>query len=324
MKFDHILFPVDFSEHCREVNAEVEWLASRFGSRVTLLHVFEIPASWYGTGEAPLINPECLRAVAQSEEQRLKEYRLNLPEERIERIIAEGGAAWHITNWANEHDLDLIVMGTRGLGNVRGLLMGSVAAKVIHDASCPVWTDALLHPDASTIQRDYKNLVCAIDIDDEAVSVLRFTGALARELGATVHVVHAVPEAETRPAKYLDFDLHAYLMDSARVAISKLQREAGTEFPVGIKASSIANAVSDVAMQQNADLVIIGRGKAQQTLGRLRTHSYQIIRDAPCPVLSYLPAQEAPSVQPETQHASQKTGSTKAAECQTAPVLRSA
>jgi nucleotide-binding universal stress UspA family protein len=159
MKFDHILFPEDFSEHCRELNAEVEWLASRFGSRVTLLHVFEIPASWYGTGEAPLINPECLRAVAQSEEQRLKEYRLNVPGERIERIIAEGGAAWHITNWANEHDVDLIVMGTRGLGNVRGLLMGSVAAKVIHDASCPVWTDALLHPDASATERDYKNLV---------------------------------------------------------------------------------------------------------------------------------------------------------------------
>ena len=169
----------------------------------------------------------------------------------------------------------------------RGLLMGSVAAKVIHDASCSL-SRCLAARGCKHDTAQLSNLVCAIDIDDEAVSVLRFTGALARELGATVHVVHGVPEAETRPAKYLDFDLHAYLMDSARVAISKLQREAGTEFPVSIKASPIANAVSDVAMQQNADLVIIGRGKAQQTLGRLRTHSTKLFESA-------LPGSELPA-----------------------------
>ena len=302
MKFDHILFPIDFSDHCRGLNSEVEWLAARFGSRVTLLHVFEIPASWYGTGEAPVINPECLRTFVDSEEQRLKEYRLNVPESLIQRVIAEGGAAWHITNWANEHNVDLIVMGTRGLGNVSGFLMGSVAAKVIHDAACPVWTDALLHTDTAAGLRDYNNLVCAIDITEEAVPVLRFAEALARDFGAKVHIAHGVPGAETRPSKYFDFDLHAYLMDSARVAISKLQREAGTDFPVSIKARRIADAVSEVAREQKADLVVIGRGKAHQALGRLRTHAYQIIRDAPCSVLSYLPVQEPPLVDPITQN----------------------
>ena len=308
MKFDHILFPVDFSDHCRGLNSEVEWLAARFESRVTLMHVFEIPASWYGAGagEASLITPECLRTFVELEEQRLKDYKLNVPEERMQRIIAEGGPAWNITNWANEHDVDLIMMGTRGLGKIRGLLMGSVAAKVIHDASCPVWTDAMLHSKDNESRRDYRTLVCAIDVTDEAIPLLRFTDTLAHELGAKAHVVHAVPEAETRPSKYLDFDIHSYVMDSVRVAISKLQREAGTAFPVSIKASRIADAVSDVALEQKADLVIIGRGKAHQTLGRLRTHAYQIIRDAPCPVLSCLPVRETPSIHPETQTISQK------------------
>jgi nucleotide-binding universal stress UspA family protein len=128
---------------------------------------------------------------------------------------------------------------------------------------------------------------------------------LARELGAKVHVAHGVPEAETRPSKYFDFDLHAYLMDSAHVAISKLQREAKTEFPASIKASPIAKAVSEAALEQGADLIIIGQGKAQQAFGRLRTHAYQIIRDAPCPVLSCLPAREAVSIR-ETQATSQQ------------------
>ena len=152
---------------------------------------------------------------------------------------------------------------------------------------------------------DFRTVICAIDTTDEAVPLLRFADALARELGAKVHIAHGVPEAETRPSRYLDFDLHAYLMDSAHVALSKLQREAGTEFPASIKASPIANAVSEAALEQNADLVIIGQGRAQQTFGRLRTHAYQIIRDAPCAVLSCLPARETVSIR-ETQATSQE------------------
>jgi hypothetical protein len=114
-----------------------------------------------------------------------------------------------------------------------------------------------------------------------------------------VHLVHGVPAAETRPSKYFDFDLHSYLTDSARVTISTLQREADTAFPVNIQACRIADAVSKVALEQSADLVVIGAGRAREVFGRLRTHSYQIIRDAPCPVLSYLPGREA--TEPKTQ-----------------------
>jgi nucleotide-binding universal stress UspA family protein len=56
MKFDRILFPVDFSESSRTLNAQVEWLAARFNSTVTLLHVFEIPSSWYGGADAPMLS----------------------------------------------------------------------------------------------------------------------------------------------------------------------------------------------------------------------------------------------------------------------------
>jgi nucleotide-binding universal stress UspA family protein len=36
----------------------------------------------------------------------------------------------------------------------------------------------------------------------------------------------------------------------------------------------------------SADLVVMGRGRATRTLGRLRSNVYSIIRDAPCPVIS--------------------------------------
>ena len=44
--------------------------------------------------------------------------------------------------------------------------------------------------------------------------------------------------------------------------------------------------VAEAAERYQADLVLIGRGSLAKFAGRLRTHEYSIIRDAPCPVLS--------------------------------------
>jgi nucleotide-binding universal stress UspA family protein len=287
MNFDHILFPIDFSNQCSGLKNQVEWLAGRFGSRVTLLHVFEIPASWYGSSEAMFVNSDCFEPIKDEAKRRLREYSINVPEERVERFVGEGDATAHITQWASESDVDLIVMGTHGYGKFRGLLLGSVTAKVLHDVSCPVWTNALVNPKEDNPVAGFSNIVCALELTDEAVPLLHFTQELAQELVAKVHIVHSVPKMEARPDKYFDFDLHRYLTESARVEISKRQREAGTDFPITISDGRIATGVADVARDEGADLIVVGRGKCQEPFGRLRTHTYGIIREAPCPVLSY-------------------------------------
>ena len=52
--------------------------------------------------------------------------------------ILEGSAAEVVLNVANVRDIDLIVMGSRGHGKLRGLLLGSQSQKVLHHAPCPV------------------------------------------------------------------------------------------------------------------------------------------------------------------------------------------
>jgi hypothetical protein len=44
--------------------------------------------------------------------------------------------------------------------------------------------------------------------------------------------------------------------------------------------------VHEAAIGHSADIVVIGRGLIQTTLGRLRSGAYEIIREAPCPVIS--------------------------------------
>jgi nucleotide-binding universal stress UspA family protein len=130
MKIDHILFPIDFSEHSRALNEEAASLANFFQAKVTLLHVFEIPPAWYETGDLPMggavaMGSGYFKAFVDGATERLDQYRIDVPENRVERVLAEGDAAWHIANHAKEQAVDLVVMGTHGHGALRRLLLGS-------------------------------------------------------------------------------------------------------------------------------------------------------------------------------------------------------
>jgi nucleotide-binding universal stress UspA family protein len=288
MKFEHILYPLDFSERSRAMRLQVEVLARRFGSKVTVLHVFEIPSTWYGSAEAPTINVDCFQQFYDAAQRSLDEFQLDLPENCVEKVLAEGDPAWIIADWARQHPTDLIMLGTRGFGKLQGLLLGSVAAKVIHDTPFPVWTDASAGGNAS-FQNNMGHILCAIDIDAETEPLLRFAGEVSRAFLAELHLIHCIPDTEARSNKYFDFDLQRYQMEGARIELTKLQREAGVECETAIATGSIAKAVRKLALENHAGLIVLGRGESRQRFGRLRTHAYQIIHDAPCPVLSYCP-----------------------------------
>ena len=62
----------------------------------------------------------------------------------LEAMCRMGDPAKKIICFARETEIDLIMMPTRGGGTFRRFLLGSVTAKVLDDATCPVWTDAHL------------------------------------------------------------------------------------------------------------------------------------------------------------------------------------
>jgi hypothetical protein len=54
----------------------------------------------------------------------------------------------------------------------------------------------------------------------------------------------------------------------------------------------VGNDTARIASEQETHLVIVGRGRIQRVFGTLRTHTYEIIRQVSCPVLSYCATQE--------------------------------
>ena len=140
MKIETILVPTDFSEHADKAFETAIELAKVFGSRIELLHAYDF-GRWVTLAEvtfAESINAN-LRLAATKKLQSLVEQ-ANTDGVDVSTRAALGIPSQVIINCAEETNADLIVMGTRGLGAVKHLLLGSVAARTIQNAQCPVLT----------------------------------------------------------------------------------------------------------------------------------------------------------------------------------------
>ena len=139
-----LLVPVDFDAGSRRALEHALELADRLSAVVDVVHVWEPPA---------LVRPDLMvyldsveRAVSLSEltqnqaRASLAQLLAELPERRTRprALVLLGSPAQQIVETAREGAYDLIVMGTRARHGVERILFGSVAAKVVRLASCPV------------------------------------------------------------------------------------------------------------------------------------------------------------------------------------------
>jgi len=283
--FQKILFPVDMSDSCLAAAPWVEAMAKKFKASVTLLHVLEMPPAyatdWYGF--MAMVDMSAIR------DSRINELNAFLLDKfaglSVHRVMLEGAPEEIISHYAQEQGIDLIMMPTHGYGTFRSLLLGSVTAKVLHDAVCPIWTG--VHVEQAPLpSAKFENVMCAIDLTEKSVPTMKFAARLVEDAGATLWLIHAVPGADVRPEKYFDADLQEYLETEARKTIQDMQATAGIKAQICLGAGDVARVVRDAAEHHAADLVIAGRGHATRALGRLRTHVYSIIRESPCPVIS--------------------------------------
>jgi len=261
-------------------------MARRYGAHVTMLHVMELPTGAYPgwPAQAAVID---FQAMADDRKRRLESY---LKDEFADvaqtRLMCEGDPAHMITDYAQKEHVDLIMIPTHGYGPFRRFLLGSVTAKVLHDVKSAVWTSAHI-AEAPAPPAGYRHILCAVDFTEKAAPLIVWTTRFAREHGATVKLVHAIPAAQ--PPDGIDIEgrkFRAYLVEVSRQELAKVQCEADTSLETIVEGGDVAPVVRRAAEENQADLVVIGRGVLQELFGRMRTHVYSVIREAPCPVIS--------------------------------------
>ena len=141
IQIQQILVPIDFSEHARPI---LEWaceLAKEHGSKLVLLHAYHLPVEFQQL-EGAYLPPEFWTNVKTEAQQTLDEYAAGVSRQglEVEAIVREGYPATVIEEEAERVGADLVVIGTRGLGGLKHLLLGSIAERVVQRAPCPVLT----------------------------------------------------------------------------------------------------------------------------------------------------------------------------------------
>jgi nucleotide-binding universal stress UspA family protein len=280
----HILFPFDFSAHGSQTVPFVRALASRFDASVTVLSVvppaFEVMPADMGVRAGENVS-DWTRALKARLDQAL------IPElagVRVERIADAGDPGFRIADFAHGHAVDLIMMPTRGFGLFRSLLVGSATSKALHDARCPVWTAA--HAEQQRTGGLPKAILCAVDGSPASGALLEWAADFSTRVGATLKLLHVVGPITDWPSLESERALQEQVRQAAHAKIVSLQASAGVQAPLRVAVGDIVATVTEDAREENADLILIGRGALQSALGRLRTHAYGIIQRSPCPVLS--------------------------------------
>jgi nucleotide-binding universal stress UspA family protein len=137
--FKHILVPTDFSETSNRALEGALVLASKFGSKLTLMHAYTIPMDGYDYAQGLLWPIDDLARAAKKELDRLL-AKTKTRHANVDAVLVCGEPASKVTAIAKECGADLIVLGSHGRRGVSRLLLGSVAEKVVRLSPVPVLT----------------------------------------------------------------------------------------------------------------------------------------------------------------------------------------
>jgi nucleotide-binding universal stress UspA family protein len=285
LNLSKILLPVDFSDQSIAAGRYAGMLACRFQSQVTMLHVvpYQLAMGGFEAPVPPVSWPDFLDDARRRLDSFMTEEFRRI---RVSRLVLEGDPAKGITETAHSEVVDLIVMPTHGYGRFRRFIVGSVTAKVLHDADCAVLTSAHIEKDRQPESVALRNIICAVDLESQSTTALAWAADFARQFAAQLHVIHALPPVEAGLARYFDQDLNAALARNTRERIESLLKGMGERANVILEHGDVAKVVRSAAESVDANLVVIGRHASPGVLGRLRAHAYAIIREAPCPVVS--------------------------------------
>ena len=128
IRVKQILYPTDFSTYSNQAYFHALGLAEAYGAGLTIVYVY--PPGGEGAGD-PVADRQRRRELLEQ----IRPANAKIP---VSHVFLEGDPANEIVRYAADATVDVIVIGTHGRTGVDRLMLGSVAEKVMRDASCSV------------------------------------------------------------------------------------------------------------------------------------------------------------------------------------------
>ncbi len=130
----HILVGTDFSEESTPAAQAASHIAKAFDAGVTLMHVYDIfpPVELL---QAPKSETGNFQALLEDKlEQSRRAHLEGVPGDS--QLLRDKSTVTAMCDWADDHEVDLVVLGTHGFTGLRRLLLGSIAERVVRHAPC--------------------------------------------------------------------------------------------------------------------------------------------------------------------------------------------
>lgn len=280
-----MLWPADFSSGAERAFPYAVALASWHEAELHVLNVQEPRSASAGGAASVPLSKETLTGLLTDEGDPPQHVDLEaLPVVQEQR---EGNSPPEtIVSYADEHDVDLIVAGTRGRRGLQRLLIGSVAEEILRTAPCPVLT--VRDEDAIAPAWAVRNILVPIDFSDASLNALRHAKELALTHGAQITLLHAVEEVvypsaygiepANLPGPQVIDRVEENLADLARTEIG--YEHVAVQANLGYAPSTIL----DYTKEHEVDLIVIathGRSGLERML--LGSVTERVVRRAPAP-----------------------------------------
>lgn len=281
----NILFATDFSEESVHAIEYVRTLRHGYDARIYVVHVVDL--FFYSLSQAPAA-AEQGHAIRHQAEARVRDFMLvhRFDSRHFQPAIVSGELGEAVEKFVGEHEIDLVLLGSRGDLGLNRLFLGSAAEEIFRSAHCPVMT---VGPRASAPPKDgrFHHLLFATDFSEHSRAALPWLEKMmTQDEGARITLAHFVPhdtssgtEGAQRTARF-ECELAKLLPIELRPRIAAVMVEPG----------SPAKSITRLAERCGADLVVLGVRYGGSFL-RAATHAFasvtnEVIGKAPCPVLT--------------------------------------
>lgn len=288
--YDEILVPTDGSGAAGTAAETALDLARRFDASIHAITVVEL-------NESPAdIEAEVAEEVTRRGEKTLATLRDQAADVGVSATtqVIETADPVHqtITDYAREHDVDLIVMGTHGRTGLNRLVLGSITERTLRTSPMPVLT---VHEDVS-LDPDFEAVLVPTDGSDAASVAAGHGVTLAEATDAAMHVVHVV-DLTPVSGDFGSAEALAALEEAGQQAVDDVISRAEDAGVRSVEASVLsgrpARAILDYVEERDIDLIVMGtHGRTGLERYFLGSVAEKIVRVADVPVLTVSPPEE--------------------------------
>lgn len=291
MKIEQILVPTDFSENAQHAVDYAIELGKRCSAKLHLLHTPVIPTYLlmdlsYSPG------PEAVTRILNDSQETLDKQAQRIADAGVEHFTAirEGTVHEVIRDYAKEHGVDLVVVGTHGRTGVSKLMYGSVTERVIKTVHTPI---LVVPPQGGQTP---SSIVVSYDFSGPSKRAAEVGSALHAVFGGPLHLVHSyldvwgeytdrgavVGEAAEKRREALRLGLQEMLESDAKQVFTEGPGPLETHLVTGDPADSILQVAKDVG----GTLICAGTtGKTGIERLLIGSVARRLLQDSPVPLL---------------------------------------